>query len=87
MRNSLDAVADRDFALDYLYSVAVCFGHLSRIGEELCLWTTAEFGFARLPERAATESRYQGAPEAPAAPEEHPRAEGRASTATAGEIG
>ena len=56
LRNSLDAVADRDFALDYLYAVAVCFGHLSRIGEELCLWTSAEFGFARLPEDAATGS-------------------------------
>jgi argininosuccinate lyase len=56
MRNSLDAVADRDFALDYLYAVAVLFTHLSRIGEELVLWTTAEFGFARLPEEAATGS-------------------------------
>jgi argininosuccinate lyase len=56
LRNSLDAVADRDFALDYLYAAAVLFTHLSRIGEELCLWTTAEFGFARLPEAAATGS-------------------------------
>jgi argininosuccinate lyase len=55
-RNSLDAVADRDFALDYLYAVAVLFTHLSRIGEELCLWTTAEFGFARLAEDTATGS-------------------------------
>jgi argininosuccinate lyase len=56
LRNSLDAVADRDFALDYLYAAAVLFTHLSRIGEELVLWTTAEFGFARLPEDAATGS-------------------------------
>jgi len=56
IRNSLDAVADRDFALDYLYAVAVLFGHLSRIGEELVLWTSAEFAFARLPETAATGS-------------------------------
>ena len=56
LRNSLDAVADRDFALDYLYAVAVCFVHLSRIGEELVLWTTSEFGFARLGEDAATGS-------------------------------
>jgi argininosuccinate lyase len=56
MRNSLDAVADRDFALDYLYAAAVLFTHLSRIGEELCLWTTSEFGFARLPENASTGS-------------------------------
>jgi argininosuccinate lyase len=56
MRNSLDAVADRDFALDYLYAAAVLFVHLSRIGEEIVLWTTTEFGFARLPESAATGS-------------------------------
>ena len=56
MRNSIDAVADRDFALDYLYACATLFVHLSRIGEELVLWTTNEFGFARLPEEAATGS-------------------------------
>jgi argininosuccinate lyase len=56
MRNSIDAVADRDFVLDYLYAAAVLFTHLSRIGEEIVLWTTAEFGFVRLPESAATGS-------------------------------
>ena len=56
LRNSLDAVADRDFALDYLYAAATCFVHLSRIGEEIVLWTTAEFGFARLAEDTATGS-------------------------------
>jgi argininosuccinate lyase len=56
MRNSLDAVADRDFALDYLYACAVLASHLSRIGEELVLWSSSEFAFARLPERAATGS-------------------------------
>jgi argininosuccinate lyase len=56
MRNSIDAVADRDFALDYLYAAAVLFTHLSRIGEELVLWTTSEFGFARLAEASATGS-------------------------------
>ena len=56
MRNSLDAVADRDFALDYLYAAAVLFTHLSRVGEEIVLWSTAEFGFVRLPEAAATGS-------------------------------
>jgi argininosuccinate lyase len=56
LRNSLDAVADRDFALDYLYACAVLFGHLSRIGEEIVLWVSSEFGFARLPESAATGS-------------------------------
>jgi argininosuccinate lyase len=56
LRNSLDAVADRDFATDYLYACAALFVHLSRIGEELCLWVTSEFGFARLSEEAATGS-------------------------------
>jgi argininosuccinate lyase len=56
MRNSIDAVADRDFALDYLYAAAVLFAHLSRIGEELCLWASTEFHFVRLPETAATGS-------------------------------
>jgi len=56
LRNSLDAVADRDFALDYLYACAACHSHLSRIGEELVLWATSEFGFVRLPESAATGS-------------------------------
>jgi argininosuccinate lyase len=56
IRNSLDAVSDRDFALDYLYACAVCHSHLSRIGEELCLWATAEFGFVELPDAAATGS-------------------------------
>src|SRR6478735_11322795 len=55
-RNSVDAVADRDFALDYLYAAAMLFQHLSRIGEEIVLWSTAEFGFVRLPETAATGS-------------------------------
>jgi argininosuccinate lyase len=54
--NSLDAVADRDFALDYLYAASVLFVHLSRIAEELVLWVTAEFGFARLPQSASTGS-------------------------------
>jgi argininosuccinate lyase len=56
MRNSVDAVSDRDFALDYLYAAALLFVHLSRIGEEIVLWTTSEFRFARLPEEAATGS-------------------------------
>jgi len=56
VRNSLDGVADRDFALDYLYACAMLFAHLSRIGEDLVLWSTSEFGFAKLPESAATGS-------------------------------
>jgi argininosuccinate lyase len=56
LRNSLDAVADRDFALDYLYACAMLATHLSRIGEEIVLWCTSEFGFVKLPEEAATGS-------------------------------
>ena len=56
VRNSLDGVSDRDFALDYLYACSVLFTHLSRIGEELVLWSTTEFGFVKLPESAATGS-------------------------------
>src|SRR5581483_7596850 len=43
-------------ALDYLYASAVLFTHLSRIGEEIVLWCTSEFGFVRLPESASTGS-------------------------------
>jgi argininosuccinate lyase len=56
LRNSIDAVSDRDFALDYLYAATMLFQHLSRIGEEVVVWSTAEFGFVRLPENASTGS-------------------------------
>jgi argininosuccinate lyase len=46
--NSLDAVSERDFALDLLYACAVLGVHLSRLGEDWVLWTSAEFGFATL---------------------------------------
>ncbi len=48
--NSLDAVADRDFACDYLAAAATLAAHLSRIGAEIVLWATAEFGFVTLPD-------------------------------------
>ena len=56
IRNSIDAVSDRDFALDYLYAAAMLFGHLSRMGEEIVLWSTSEFRFVKLPENASTGS-------------------------------
>jgi argininosuccinate lyase len=56
VRNSLDAVADPDIPLAYLNAAAALFVHLSRIGEELVLWASSEFGFVRLPESAATGS-------------------------------
>ena len=48
--NSIDAVSDRDFALDYLAAAAICAVHLSRFAEELVLWSTPQFGFVRMPE-------------------------------------
>ncbi|MBI2935677.1 MAG: argininosuccinate lyase, partial [Chloroflexi bacterium] len=54
--NSMDAVSDRDFVLDYLYAAAVCMAHLSRLAEELVLWSSEEFGFVRLAEEYATGS-------------------------------
>ncbi|HUJ62685.1 MAG TPA: argininosuccinate lyase [Kofleriaceae bacterium] len=49
-RNSLDAVGDRDFAIELVAAFALAQVHLSRLGEELVLWTSQEFGFARLGE-------------------------------------
>ncbi len=48
--NSIDAVSNRDFALDYLSAAATCTTHLSRLGAELVLWSSAEFGFCELPD-------------------------------------
>jgi argininosuccinate lyase len=48
--NSIDAVSSRDFVLDYLAAAATCATHLSRLGAELVLWSSAEFGFCELPE-------------------------------------
>ncbi len=55
-RNSLDAVSDRDFILDHLYALAALAMHLSRLAEELVLWSTAEFGFVQLDEGYTTGS-------------------------------
>ncbi len=54
--NSMDAVSDRDFALDVLYACSVCQMHLSRICEELVLWCSAEFGFIEMDDSHATGS-------------------------------
>ena len=50
-RNSLDAVGDRDFAIELVATCALAQVHLSRLAEELVLWTSQEFGFARLSDR------------------------------------
>jgi argininosuccinate lyase len=48
--NSIDAVSNRDFALDYLAAAATCATHLSRLGAELVLWSSTEFGFCEVPD-------------------------------------
>jgi argininosuccinate lyase len=48
--NSIDAVSNRDFVLDYLAAAATCATHLSRLGSELVLWSSEEFGFLELPD-------------------------------------
>jgi argininosuccinate lyase len=55
-RNSVDAVADRDFIADFVYVSALAAVHASRLAEELVLWTSAEFGFAEISDRHATGS-------------------------------
>jgi len=54
--NSLDAVSDRDFALEFLSVSSICAMHLSRLSEELVIWSTAQFRFVRLSDRFSTGS-------------------------------
>jgi argininosuccinate lyase len=54
--NSLDAVSDRDFALETLAAASIAAMHLSRLAEEIVMWTSAQFGFARLSDRYSTGS-------------------------------
>ncbi|MCL2492133.1 MAG: argininosuccinate lyase [Coriobacteriia bacterium] len=54
--NTLDGVSDRDFVLDLLYACSVCQMHLSRLSEELILWSTEEFGFVTFSDATSTGS-------------------------------
>ena len=56
MANSIDAVSDRDFALEYLSAASICAMHLSRFAEELVIWSSAQFRFVRLSDRFTTGS-------------------------------
>ncbi len=56
MRNSLDAVSDRDFALEFLAACAICATHLSRLAEEIVFWSSAQFGFIALTDEFSTGS-------------------------------
>jgi len=54
--NSLDAVSDRDFALEFLSAASICAMHLSRFAEELVIWSSAQFRFVTLSDRFSTGS-------------------------------
>ena len=54
--NSLDAVSDRDFAVDFLHAAALTAVHLSRLAEEIILWASQPFGFVKLPDAWSTGS-------------------------------
>ena len=56
MRNSLDAVSDRDFALEMLSAAAICAVHLSRLAEEIVFWMSAQFAFVKLSDKFTTGS-------------------------------
>lgn len=55
-RNSIDTVSDRDFALEFLSVTAICAVHLSRLAEEIVIWSTPQFGFIRLSDAFSTGS-------------------------------
>ena len=55
-RNSIDSVSDRDFALEFLALAAICATHLSRLAEEIVIWSTPQFGFVRLSDAFSTGS-------------------------------
>jgi argininosuccinate lyase len=68
-RNSMDTVASRDAALEYLASAAIAMVHLSRLAEELVLWSTAEFGFIELADAYSTGSSLMPQKKNPDVPE------------------
>jgi argininosuccinate lyase len=68
-RNSLDAVSDRDFAIEFASVASLIMMHLSRFSEELILWTSAQFDFIRLPDRFCTGSSIMPQKKNPDVPE------------------
>ena len=56
MSNSLDAVSDRDFALEFLASASICAMHMSRLAEELVIWSSAQFRFVKMSDKWSTGS-------------------------------
>ncbi|HQC73522.1 MAG TPA: argininosuccinate lyase, partial [Candidatus Competibacteraceae bacterium] len=67
--NSLDAVSDRDFALEFTAAAAILMTHLSRMSEELVLWSSAQFDFIDLPDRFCTGSSIMPQKKNPDVPE------------------
>jgi len=67
--NSLDAVSDRDFAIEFCGAAALAMMHLSRLSEEIVLWSSPRFGFVRLPDRYCTGSSIMPQKKNPDVPE------------------
>lgn len=68
-QNSLDAVSDRDFAIEFAAAAALCMVHVSRLSEELVLWMSQNFGFIDLPDRFCTGSSIMPQKKNPDVPE------------------
>lgn len=68
-QNSLDAVSDRDFAIEFSAAAALCMVHVSRLSEELVLWMSQSFGFVELPDRYTTGSSIMPQKKNPDVPE------------------
>jgi argininosuccinate lyase len=67
--NSLDAVSDRDFAVEFMAAASLVLAHLSRLSEEVILWASEEFGFVSLTDRCATGSSLMPQKKNPDVPE------------------
>ena len=68
-RNRLDAVSDRDFAMEFAAAASICMVHISRLSEELVLWLSQNFGFIRLADRFTTGSSIMPQKKNPDVPE------------------
>ncbi len=67
--NSMDAVSDRDFILEFLSAASICMVHFSRLSEELILWSSSEFAFIEIPDAFATGSSIMPQKKNPDVPE------------------
>ena len=67
--NSVDSVSDRDFIIEFLSAAGICMMHMSRLSEELIIWSSSEFGFIELPDAFATGSSIMPQKKNPDVPE------------------